>query len=313
MPIRTGALSAPQQSADDATDEKPKRKRRTKAEIEADKISKAVIPNDDEEISVVFTDGGKTGVVLWPEAVTLAKEGKIDLSEKHQYAIKKLEQMTAEELTAKADAEDAEFDDAPNLPADDDTFDVIVAEAAVTWNWEQIKTHVLDNRNTNLEASPELMAAIEQERAYRAKKAEHGLDKNGELAEPAAAKEPADPGVPTGPVSTASAQYAEKGEVVLGSNGFPLVRISFGYLEKIGLPEYSALNIGPCQVTGYVEDTGEMIEVHTKDGVKLARKAVVEGLRQCGIDAEAAMRAERQSLINFLEAVKGQSSLGGGA
>jgi hypothetical protein len=295
MPIKEDALTGGGQ----ATAEPPpqRRKRRTKAEIEADKIAKAKIPNDDEEVTVVFVeaadgfDAGSSHSLIWPDALRLAREGKVTLSDKHEYARKRVDQ----EEKARLDAEDDAFDRGARIPRDDEEFDVLVRQ-------------VVEFDQTNIELGPELEASIKLEKQRRG--AEAALQAEGPESEPDEPK-PAGNGQPAHMPSGAA--YAKPGEVALGPGGAPMIRVSSGYLEKIGLPEYSGLQIGPTQVTDYVEDRGEMIEVQTKDGVKYARKAVVDALRQCNIDAEAAMRAERQSMINFLEAVKGQSDLGGGA
>lgn len=83
-----------------------------------------------------------------------------------------------------------------------------------------------------------------------------------------------------------------------------LWKVSMGYLEKIGLPDYSSLQIGPCSAQTHVLDDGRRTKavMHGRD-VEVPT-AVVEMLQQCGQVAELAMRAERQAMINFLEAVK---------
>jgi hypothetical protein len=86
-------------------------------------------------------------------------------------------------------------------------------------------------------------------------------------------------------------------------------KVTMGYLEKIGLPEYSALHIGPCTASRFVVDDGRRVEVPmpTKsdpDRVVKIPSSVVEGMQEAANVCEYVMRSERQAMISFLEAVK---------
>lgn len=85
----------------------------------------------------------------------------------------------------------------------------------------------------------------------------------------------------------------------------PLVyKVSGGYLEKIGLPEYSSLQIGPTSVQRHVADDGRRTKVQMGGRDVELPTAVVEGLQECFHLSEFVMRSERQAMIDFLESVK---------
>jgi hypothetical protein len=84
-------------------------------------------------------------------------------------------------------------------------------------------------------------------------------------------------------------------------------RVSAGYLEKIGLPEYSSIQIGPVIVSRDVSviDESDRISVTREDGsVISAPRAVVDAQRGCFHAAEISMRYERGAFLAFLEAAR---------
>lgn len=84
-------------------------------------------------------------------------------------------------------------------------------------------------------------------------------------------------------------------------------RVSAGYLEKIGLPEFSSLQIGPVMVSRdvFVEDETHMISVTREDGTKISAPAeVIAAQRTCFHAAEISMRFERGAMLAFLEAAR---------
>lgn len=115
-----------------------------------------------------------------------------------------------------------------------------------------------------------------------------GDTSKGAFADPA-------PGETTGPV-----QVANSVEHVNGN----IYRVTMGYLEKIGLPDYSALHIGPATVTHEVADDGRRIKVTMGDREVELPAAVVEAQKESAHICEYVMRSERSALIHFLEAVK---------
>jgi hypothetical protein len=94
--------------------------------------------------------------------------------------------------------------------------------------------------------------------------------------------------------------------------GLGVYKVSGGYLEKIGLPDYSSLQIGPTSVTRMAVDDGRRGEFTMGDGRKVMLPlAPIEAQQECFDISEISMRASRQSAINFLESVKPGSTIGG--
>lgn len=72
---------------------------------------------------------------------------------------------------------------------------------------------------------------------------------------------------------------------IIGANGKPLVLVTNGAAEKIGLPNYSSVTVGPAEVSRWVEDTPEAIQA---------------GLRQCWDDAEVLLVEKRDTIQKAL-------------
>lgn len=81
-------------------------------------------------------------------------------------------------------------------------------------------------------------------------------------------------------------------------------RVTMGYLETIGLPDYSSLKIGPATVTHEVADDGRRTKVNMGGRLVELPTAVIEAQVECAQISEFVMRSERQSMVNFLESVK---------
>jgi hypothetical protein len=73
---------------------------------------------------------------------------------------------------------------------------------------------------------------------------------------------------------------------VIGENGKPLAKVTMGAEEKIGLPNYSSVNISGW-VTRYVEDEPE---------------AIAAGLRECVQAVEEVISEERVSVLALRDA-----------
>lgn len=70
-------------------------------------------------------------------------------------------------------------------------------------------------------------------------------------------------------------------------NGKPAAKITMGLHEKIGLPDFSNVDIGPISIERYVEDTQE---------------ARVAGLREITAECEELLAEERKKVLDFLRA-----------
>jgi hypothetical protein len=82
-------------------------------------------------------------------------------------------------------------------------------------------------------------------------------------------------------------------------------KISTGVLEKIGLPDYSGLQVGPLSVQRYVVDDGRRTTVQLLSGREASiPTSVVEAYREANDTVEFVAREIRGQILSFLEAVK---------
>lgn len=321
--LETGTKST--QPEEEPTGKPPRRRRRSSEEVRAEKIAKAKVPQDDEEVTVVFKETGATEKRLWPEAVALRRTDKVELNEKHEFAFLKIEQEEA----ARRAADDAEFDgDEIRVPRGDQPVQATIEGAKVTWPWSQLVEHIVVNGNDNVvfEGDYYPRAMGEERRRYQAAAAPPP-DPGARVDEPP----PVPPASPVGP-GDVGAGRVDADEIELGPlpaargearseiesmrQETPVVeqvdtlvwRVGMGYVEKIGLPEYSSLSIGPCTASRHVIDDGrrERYELTGRNGNQIVElpATVVEALREAAQICEVVMRAERQSMINFLEQAK---------
>jgi hypothetical protein len=78
-------------------------------------------------------------------------------------------------------------------------------------------------------------------------------------------------------------------------DGRPMALVTTGASEKIGLPQYSNVDIGPFQVTRFVEDDAESIR---------------DGLRMCVTLVEQVIAEERDAVVEAVRKAKEGSGLG---
>lgn len=100
--------------------------------------------------------------------------------------------------------------------------------------------------------------------------------------------------------------------------GLNVWRVGSGLLEKIGLPDYSALQVGPITASRQVVVTGdERLQITRENGsVITAPREVVEGILEAGHAVEIAARIIRADALSFIAAAKPGSvdmATGGGA
>jgi hypothetical protein len=99
------------------------------------------------------------------------------------------------------------------------------------------------------------------------------------------------------------------------ADGIEIIKITAGYTEKIGLPGYSSLQIGPVSLSRMVPDAGKRITweeagIPCRNDEERARTVSVDvsqALKHTFYDAEAVMRVERSSAIAFIEAAQSQT------
>lgn len=87
-----------------------------------------------------------------------------------------------------------------------------------------------------------------------------------------------------------STQHKKKGGKMsnwpVDENGVPLAQVSMGASEKIGLPNYSNIDVGPALVTRFVKDDTDSIK---------------EGLRFCAQVCEDIIAEERDAIMSALK------------
>lgn len=293
---------------------KPKRKRRTKAEIERDNIAAAVIPGDDDPVTVVMKDTGTPAERPWLVAVEMYRDGKVELNKDHQFAVKKID-LEREAAKQGAQAPDPAGDGAPAaepqplqeppapapsgpaaaafapqpdaasaVPAPQDKIFVRMAGAN--------KTHVVSFDPSEWELARALVftgagefTEDENERLHQTQLSA------GDLPGPIAAKVPNPQTAMTITPPAPNDDAAKPG----------VWKVSMGYLEKIGLPDYSSLQVGPAAAQHMVIDDGRRQDYDLGDRRVSLPVSVIEGMQKCAQVCEAVMRAERSSMINFLE------------
>lgn len=74
-------------------------------------------------------------------------------------------------------------------------------------------------------------------------------------------------------------------------NGKPAVKITVSAAEKIGLPKFSNIDIGPVSITRFVEDDDEVVGKAIRDGQEFVelilgeeRERIVEGFAARGVE-----------------------------
>ena len=78
-----------------------------------------------------------------------------------------------------------------------------------------------------------------------------------------------------------------KVEWPVDEDGKPMVMVSMGASEKVGMPNYSNVDIGPASVTRFVRDDPD---------------AIKEGLRECVQVCEEVIGEERGAIIDVVKA-----------
>ena len=83
-----------------------------------------------------------------------------------------------------------------------------------------------------------------------------------------------------------------KFEWPVDEDGKPMVLVSNGAEEKVGMPNYSNVVLGPASVSRFVKDDPE---------------AIKQGLRECLAVCEELISEEREAVIEIVNAAKAQA------
>jgi len=322
MPINPNALGAPQPdpqadvapglseteaAEQQAADEQPKqRKRRTKAELIAD----AVVPADDAPIEIKDAGTGAKVQRPWAEAAALVKAEQAEFVDKGlKYALLKYEQQgeqsafeqppSAEQITAVEQAKD----DAPagSVPPEAALGDEVVVGVDVyrVGNGGVLTSSPIADSDGNI---------VKPKRRWQR---ELGSGLNGpwesrvltQTSDPrpvfdkaSPAPEAASNGHPDVTVETVR-QPHEIEEIAPGA-----FKVGTGILEKIGLPDYSSMQVGPLTMSRIVHDDGRRSTVMAGSREVEVVTAAVEMFDLMDDTIEYIARQFRGHLISFLEA-----------
>jgi len=327
MPINPNALGAPQpegpaQPAEGEQGE-TKRKRRTKAELIAD----AVVPADDALIEIKDAGTGAKVQRPWVEAVALVKAEQAEFVDKGlKYALLKLEQIRSA----------AAFSDTGEDPAHPEPVladDLPPAEREAAYADKGLESHSTSvppeaalgdevvvgvdvyrvGNGGVLTSSPVADSEGNIVKPKRRWQRELGAGHNGPW-ESRVLTQTSDPR-PVFDGSPASAPEADQngkgsGEVTIESERQPVEiervgqlewKIGTGILEKIGLPDYSSLQVGPITASRMAIDDGRRTTVMVGDREARIPTAVIEVAREACDIVEYIARAQRGELVSFLE------------
>jgi hypothetical protein len=299
MPINPNALGAsepetgpgisaptPQEAREDAAQaaEQGKRKRRTKAELIAD----AVVPGNQDQVDLKDGDSGAKIQRPWLVAVEMIRDGKAEFADKSmKYAMLKYdEQKAAAEREAKSPDATGDTDQGRSeSPADE-----VTAGAA-----EPVKSaHIPDDAQPGDEVKV-------GEDTFRVG---HG----GVLTtSPVQTFDTGDATPATVPVSNGNGGS----EITVESKTQPVDvqkvgqiewKIGTGILRKIGLPDYSSLQVGPISASRLVLDDGRRSKVVINGREAIIPTAVIEGFREVSDTVEFVANYQQGELVSFLEA-----------
>lgn len=335
MPINPNALGTPAsdavapdgtelgQSGGAPAEEQPKRQRRSKAQLIAD----AVVPEPDHEVIVKDLASGAKVPRPWSEAVSLVKAGTAEFVDKSlKYAVLKMEQeqvAPAFEQPVAANLESGKRGD-DNVPPEAEVGDeIVVGSETYRLGHGRVLTHgVIGNPDGSIiqakrrwqrelgagptgpwESTP-LSGGTEQTNAPV-----QTPDAFSQLAE--AFQQPSAPD----PTPVASALAGTPPGVTVQSETLPIDvervgqvewKIGTGILEKIGLPDYSQLQVGPISASRMVIDDGRRTVVTIGNGPSARQASIptvlIETMKEVTDFCEFVARYQRAQLVSFLQA-----------
>lgn len=332
MPINPSALSSP--SPDDpeptptddrsgdaevtAPEEQPVRKRRSKAQLIAD----AVIPAADAPTALKDSGTGAKIERPWTEAVALVKAEKAEFVDKGlKYAVMKAEQQAAAPAFAgeQSSAQTPFGGDGQDHPAP-------TTDAFGRPSPEQLEAAQLPTDASGQMIAPEgsehgdevvvgqktyfvgpggvLVDGVVDALAKRRWQRELGTGVDGPWQSTSLSQN--GNGATTPPsdqIDVQTERLPHTVERVDGDDGVLKWKIGNGILEKIGLPDYSSLQVGPISASRMVVDDGRRTVVPLGDGREgEVPTAVIEAFETIDNTVEFIARRFRGQLKSFLEA-----------
>jgi hypothetical protein len=260
--------------------EQPKRTRRTKKQMVAD----AVIPGDSEMVEVKDLNTGAKIQRNWRDAVSLVQSGAVEFTDKAmKYALEKEEQIAAQGAFQGEPAE------TPLSQAEAD-------RAIAVENIEQPQPAPSANVPPDAQLGDEVRVGSETLRVGydRALTNSPVADANGEVIRPARRWQRELGAGPDGPWQQTPLTMIGEPRPILEKSDAPIekdsqngngvtvqterlpremeelddgsIKIGTGILEKIGLPDYSSLQLGPITISRTIKDDGRRTSVTFDDG-----------------------------------------------
>lgn len=302
MPINPNALSGSAPSEDEpkpdapAVEEQPKtRTRRTKAQMIAD----AVVPADDEQVDLKDFGTGAKIQRPWLVALEMVRGGKAEFADKTmKYAMLKHDQQKAAPAFEQPAAELSEpatpaenVAKAINIPPDAEIGDEVVRGADV---------FRVGHDGTLTTGPVSVDGEVVQPKRRWQRELGAGVDGPWEavsLSQTTAAKPETNgngSAPPAKPVALPEGVEVEQ----ISLRGW---RVGTGILEKIGLPDYSSLQIGPVTASREVLDDGRRTTVTIGDREAVIPTACIDIAQQACDIVEYIVRYQRGELVSFLE------------
>jgi hypothetical protein len=310
MPINPNALSGaqpepsePEEAAQPAAEEAPKRTRRTKAQMIAD----AVVPADDEKVELKDAGTGAKIERTWLVALEMVRDGKAEFADKAmKYSMLKHDQQksaSAFEQPAAADSSGTPAENvakAISIPPEAEVGDEVVRGADVfrvghdgTLTTGPISVDgevVQPKRRWQRELGSGVDGPWESTLLSQTPAAKPEANGKGETRELSVGADQ----TPAQPVKLPEGVEVEQ----ISLRGW---RVGTGVLEKIGLPDYSSLQIGPITASREVLDDGRRTQVSIGDRVAVIPTACIEIAQQASDIVEYIARYQRGELVSFLE------------
>jgi hypothetical protein len=297
-----GAVQAAQQDAADqdaAQEQTTKRKRRNKAEMIAD----AVVPADDEQVDLKDSGTGAKIQRPWLVALEMVRDGKAEFADKAmKYAMQKYDDQKAaaasepepssSSLPFGGDGQDTPTSEPDNIPPEAEVGDEVRVGAdtlrvghggVLTSGPISVDGNIVHPRRTwQRELGTGGKGPWEVVQTHPVPEAIQA-ETNGHGAEP-----------PVAPAAIPAGVEIE--QIAPGA-----WKVGTGILEKIGLPDYSSLQIGPVSASRVAIDDGRRTTVVIGDREASIPTAVVEVAREAMDIVEYIVRYQRGELVSFLE------------
>lgn len=298
-----------------APEEQPQRRRRTKAEL----IAAAVVPAADAPTALKDSGTGAKIERPWAEAVALVKAEKAEFVDKSlKYAVMKAEQQAVAPAFGRQDDaaisdearennRRAELESLGQAPATDASGQMIAPEGS-----EHGDEVIVGSKTYFVGPGGSLVDGVVDAPARRRWQRELGAGADGPWGAVVVGSSQNGNGEPT--FAQPTTHVPEKFDVQTerlprtvepvegGDDGVLKWKIGNGILEKIGLPDYSSLQVGPISASRMVVDDGRRTVVSLGDGREgEVPTAVIEAFETIDNTVEFIARRFRGQLKSFLE------------